>query len=68
MEYHEAPTYNSKTSAVITWFLVCLCAVVVVVVAVTVFKVKLNSLLYVGILLLCPLIHFVMMKSGSHKH
>ena len=69
MEYHEAPDHMAKSNSVLLkWIFICLGIAVSVLVLVTVFKVKTNNLLYVGVLLLCPLMHFFMMKNGGHKH
>ena len=69
MEYHEAPDHMAKSNSVLLkWIFICLGIAVSVLVLVTVFKVKANNLLYIGVLLLCPLMHFFMMKNGGHKH
>jgi len=36
--------------------------------AITVFNVPANTVVYFGILLLCPLLHFVMMRNMGHDH
>jgi len=48
--------------------LICVGVLAVVVIAVTVFKVSINTLIFSGALLLCPLMHLWMMKDGGHKH
>ena len=52
----------------IKWIVVCTVLVLVVFVAMPVFKVFPSNLIFWGILLLCPLMHFWMMKSDKHKH
>ncbi len=47
---------------------ICLALIALAVVAVTVFKVSVGTLFFAGALLLCPLMHFWMMKDGGHKH
>ena len=47
---------------------ICLGLVALAVIAVSVFKVSVGTLFFAGILLLCPLMHFFMMKDGGHKH
>jgi len=46
----------------------CVILFVTAIAAVSVFKVPIKSLLTFGILLICPLMHFWMMKNGDHKH
>ena len=46
----------------------CIVIIAIAVTAVTVFKVSVGSLLFIGALLACPLMHVVMMKGMSHKH
>ncbi len=36
--------------------------------AILVFKVPVNSVIYFGLLLLCPVLHFVMMRNMGHSH
>ena len=36
--------------------------------AITVFNIPVNTVIYFGILLLCPLLHFVMMRNMPHEH
>ncbi|MBI5614544.1 DUF2933 domain-containing protein [Candidatus Gottesmanbacteria bacterium] len=52
----------------IKWIALCLGAAFVVFIAIAVFKISVNNLFTVGILLACPLMHLWMMKSGGHKH
>ncbi len=47
---------------------ICLGVIALAVVAVTMFKVSVETLLFAGALLLCPLLHVWMMKDGGHKH
>ncbi len=49
-------------------WLVCTILLVAVILAVMVFKVSVNTILFSGALLLCPLMHLWMMKDGGHKH
>ncbi len=70
MENHS-PVISSKTkvqNTTLKWLGICLGVVVVAVIAVNVFKVSVNNLLFVGVLLACPLMHFAMMRGGGHKH
>lgn len=50
------------------WIGICIALIVIIFVAISVFKVTLSNLFFWGILLLCPLMHFFMMKNGKHKH
>ncbi|HLF28968.1 MAG TPA: DUF2933 domain-containing protein [Anaerolineae bacterium] len=36
--------------------------------AITVFNIPSNTVIYFGILLLCPLLHFAMMRNMGHHH
>ena len=36
--------------------------------AITVFNIPANTVIYFGLLLLCPLMHFAMMRNMSHDH
>ncbi|HEY4688575.1 MAG TPA: DUF2933 domain-containing protein [Anaerolineae bacterium] len=36
--------------------------------AITVFNIPANTMIYFGILLLCPLLHFAMMRNMGHEH
>ena len=36
--------------------------------AITVFNIPANTVIYFGIMLLCPLLHFVMMRNMGHDH
>lgn len=47
---------------------ICLAVVTVIFVAIWIFKVSPTNLVFAGTLLLCPLLHVWMMKSGGHKH
>jgi hypothetical protein len=49
------------------WLVGCL-APLAAVVAVWVFNVPVNTVLIIGLLLLCPLAHLFMMRGGEHKH
>ena len=51
------------------WLMMAGClAPVAALVAVFVFKVSLSAVLLAGVLLLCPLTHFLLMRGGGHKH
>lgn len=47
---------------------ICLVLIGVAITAVTVFRVSVNSLVFIGLLLACPLMHIFMMRDGNHKH
>ncbi|OGG04871.1 hypothetical protein A2Z33_06230 [Candidatus Gottesmanbacteria bacterium RBG_16_52_11] len=47
---------------------VCVVLIALAVTAVTVFKVSVGSLFFMGALLACPLIHVLMMRGMDHKH
>jgi hypothetical protein len=48
--------------------LICGGLLAVAIIAVTVLKVSVGSLLYIGLFLMCPLMHIMMMGGGGHKH
>ena len=78
MERHEAgSSSNTKTqSSTVQWFIICSALAIIVFIAIAVFGVSLSTVLYVGALLACPLMHFWMMRGGhgrtmkdsGHKH
>ncbi|MBI1744887.1 DUF2933 domain-containing protein [Candidatus Acetothermia bacterium] len=49
------------------WLIGCL-APVAAAVAIFAFNVQVNGVLLFGLLLLCPLSHFLLMRGGGHKH
>lgn len=66
---HSTVTTNARSqNKTLKWLGICLGIAVIAIVAVTVFNVGINSLIYIGVLLACPLMHFWMMKDGKHKH
>ena len=70
MEHHqtELNSINKKPNSTTKWLIICFSVVILAFIAVTVFRVSLNNLFFVGLLLACPLMHFWMMKDGGHKH
>ena len=52
------------------WLLMLLCCLIplVGIAAIVVFRVPTSSVLYFGLVLLCPLLHLVMMGSMRHDH
>ena len=48
--------------------LVCCLVPLAALAAVSVFNIPANTVIYFGILLLCPLMHFAMMRSMGHQH
>lgn len=50
------------------WIGICAVLVALAFVAITVFSVSVNTIVYVALLLACPLMHLWMMKDGTHKH
>jgi len=49
-------------------FGICIAFVILAFAAIWIFKVTPANLVFAGTLLLCPLLHIWMMKSGNHKH
>lgn len=47
---------------------ICLGLIALTIAVVTLFNIPFSTLVYVGILLACPLMHLWMMKDGKHKH
>ncbi len=71
MGMHDTNTAVQKRPSVFSYRnigLICVGVLAVIVLAVTVFKVSINTLIFSGALLLCPLMHLWMMKDGGHKH
>ena len=52
------------------WLLMLLCCLIPLagIAAIVLFRVPTSSVLYVGLVLLCPLLHIVMMGSMRHDH
>ncbi|KKU92254.1 MAG: hypothetical protein UY21_C0003G0030 [Microgenomates group bacterium GW2011_GWA1_48_10] len=46
----------------------CLALIASALAAIFVFKIPVGSVFLFGVVLLCPLMHFWMVKSGGHKH
>lgn len=62
-------TQIQKTSLISAkTFGICLAGVVIAIIAVTLFKVPVSVIGTAAILLACPLLHVLMMRSGNHKH
>ena len=61
-------TQTKIRKSILKWLSICLVVVVLALTAISVFKVSVDNLLFVGVLLACPLMHLWMMKSGGHKH
>ena len=53
---------------VFKWLGVCLGAAAAILFTVTVFQIPLRNVLFVAMLLACPLMHLIMMRGGGHKH
>lgn len=67
----DRSTHNAmgkKTSKKTHWILICMGILIAAIVAVKVFGISLNTVVYFGAILACPLLHIVMMRSGGHKH
>ena len=47
---------------------ICIAVATLAFVAIWIFKVTPTNLIFVGALLLCPLLHVFMMRGGDHKH
>ena len=47
---------------------VCLALIAIAPAAIFIFKIPVGSVFLFGVVLLCPLMHIWMMKSGEHKH
>src|SRR3990170_6308902 len=52
------------------WLLMLLCCLIPLagIAAIVLFRVPTSSVLYIGLVLLCPLLHLVMMGSMRHDH
>ncbi len=64
-DMHVARTNQSSTSK---WIFMCLGVAAVAFIAISVFKVSVSNVFFIGALLACPLMHVWMMKNGGHKH
>jgi hypothetical protein len=72
MEHHNdhtdrLPAAKPQGSS-LKWLGLCVGLVVLALLAITVFKVPVNTVVYTGILLACPLMHVWMMRSGGNNH
>lgn len=47
---------------------ICLGLVILIVTGIIVFRVPLNTVVFGALILACPLMHILMMKSGGHDH
>lgn len=69
MEHQQHGSASEGAQSWRTWLWLAGClAPLVAVVAIWVFNVPVNTVLLVGLFLLCPLVHFFMMRGGEHKH
>lgn len=70
MNDHEEHTQKSGTLFGLSTKIIVICLVLAgaAITAVTVFRVSVNSLIFIGLLLACPLMHIFMMRDGNHKH
>lgn len=64
-DMHGAQTNQSSTTK---WLWICLGVAAVAFIAISVFKVSVSNVFFVGALLACPLMHVWMMKDRGHKH
>lgn len=55
-------------NSTLKWLGICFGIVVLALIAVSIFKVSMSNLFFVGVLLACPLMHLWMMKDRDHKH
>lgn len=69
MEHQQHGSASAETQSWRKWLWLAGClAPLAAVVTVWVFNVPVNTALLVGLFLLCPLAHFLMMRGGAHKH
>lgn len=59
---HSGSLVSAKTVGI------CLGLIALAIGVVTLFNIPFATLVYVGVLLACPLMHIWMMKDGKHKH
>lgn len=69
MKHQQYGSASGETQSWRKWLWLAGClAPLAAVVAIFVFKVPVNTVLLVGLLLLCPLAHLFMMRGREHKH
>jgi hypothetical protein len=69
MEHHQHGSASERTQSWRKWLWLAGClAPLAAVVAIWAFNVPVNTVLFVGLFLLCPLAHLFMMRGGEHKH
>jgi len=64
----QAISVTKPKSSLLATVAICFAVLAVVSLSVFIFKFPLSSILSLGFLLACPLLHIFMMKGGNHKH